>query len=122
MPALNREGGCKVKGNMYGQHKEEGTVVVRGNEMLTGVLDKNHIGASSNGLVHALYEAHGPTKAGLLLTIFGRCFTQFQYHHRAATCGVHELMVTDAGNAARRKILDTANWRALDCSARCEPL
>jgi hypothetical protein len=46
--------------------------------MCTGVLDKNHVGASANGLVHAVFEAHGPRKAGLFLTILGRLFTHFQ--------------------------------------------
>ena len=31
---------------MYGQHKEEGTLILRGNELYTGVLDKAHIGTS----------------------------------------------------------------------------
>jgi DNA-directed RNA polymerase I subunit RPA1 len=75
---LNTVGSCKIKGNMYGQHKEEGLLIVRGNYLCTGVLDKNHVGASANGLVHAVFEAHGPRKAGLFLTILGRLFTHFQ--------------------------------------------
>jgi len=37
--------------------------------------------------------------------------------HRAFTCGVYDLMVTDDGNAKRREILATANRRTLDSSA-----
>jgi DNA-directed RNA polymerase I subunit RPA1 len=116
-PPLNTESGCKVKGVMVGQHKHEERVVVRGNDFLSGCLDKNQIGSSAEGIVHAVFESYGANKAGLLLTIFGRLFTCFQQMHRAFTVGVHDLMVTEPGNAKRREILATANRRTLDSSA-----
>jgi DNA-directed RNA polymerase I subunit RPA1 len=76
-PPLNTESGCKVKGVMVGQHKHEERVVIRGNDFLTGCLDKNQVGASAEGIVHAVFESYGANKAGLLLTIFGRLFTHF---------------------------------------------
>jgi len=116
-PPLNNESGCKVKGAMVGQHKHEERVVIRGNDFLTGCLDKNQIGSSAEGIVHSVFESYGANKAGLLLTIFGRLFTHFQQVHRAFTCGVYDLIVTDEGNAKRREILETANRRTLDSSA-----
>ena len=118
VPALNLVGGCKIKGSMYGQHVEEGRLVVRGNDLLTGVLDKSHVGPSAHGLVHAVFEAHGPRKAGLLLTILGRLFTNFMQTFRAFTCGVEDLVVTAPGNLARRKLLESAPLRSLDAAAR----
>ena len=118
LPPLNLLGACKIKGSMYGQHVEEGRLVVRGNDLLTGVLDKNHVGPSAHGLVHAVFEAHGPRKAGLLLTILGRLFTNFMRTFRAFTCGVEDLVVTDAGNRSRRKFLESAPLRSLDAAAR----
>jgi DNA-directed RNA polymerase I subunit RPA1 len=76
-PPLNTESGCKVKGPMVGQHKHEERVMIRGNDFLTGCLDKNQVGASAEGIVHAVFESYGANKAGLLLTIFGRLFTHF---------------------------------------------
>jgi len=88
-PPLNNESGCKVKGVMVGQHKHEERVVVRGNDFLTGCLDKNQIGSSAEGIVHSVFESYGANKAGLLLTIFGRLFTHFQQvlvtHHLATS-------------------------------------
>jgi DNA-directed RNA polymerase I subunit RPA1 len=118
LPPLNLLGGCKIKGSMYGQHVEEGRLVVRGNDLLTGVLDKNHVGPSAHGLVHAVFESHGPRKAGLLLTILGRLFTNFMRNFRAFTCGVEDLVVTDGGNRARRTFLESAPLRSLDAAAR----
>jgi DNA-directed RNA polymerase I subunit RPA1 len=113
-PPLNTESGCKVKGVMVGQHKHEEKVVVRGNHFLTGCLDKNQIGSSAEGIVHAVFESYGAHKAGLLLTIFGRLFTHFAQTHRAFTCGVYDLMVTEEGNRKRAEILATANLRTLE--------
>ena len=119
---LNTQGGCKIKGAMYGSHVEEGELRVRGNYLCTGVLDKNHIGASANGLVHAIFEAHGARKAGLILTVFGRLFTNFQKFHRAFTCGIEDLIVTAEGDARRRANLETANRRSLTAAANCAEL
>ena len=116
-PPLTTESGCKVKGGMVGQHTHEERVVVRGNDLLSGCLDKSQIGSSAEGLVHAVFESSGAHKAGLLLTMLGRLFTRFQQVHRAFTCGVHDLMVTDEGNARRRDILASANRRTLESSA-----
>ena len=56
---LNFEHGTKLNQEIWGEaNKIEGRVIVRDNEMLTGVLDKNHIGNSEFGLIHAFYEFH----------------------------------------------------------------
>lgn len=34
----------------------EAEVVIRGGEVLVGVLDKEHIGATPHGLIHCMYE------------------------------------------------------------------
>jgi hypothetical protein len=46
----------------------------RNNELLQGVVDKNQYGASAYGVVHAVYELHGATVAGNLLTALGRLY------------------------------------------------
>jgi DNA-directed RNA polymerase I subunit RPA1 len=51
--------------------------LVRGGELICGVLDKNQFGATAYGLVHASQELYGPDVAGNLLTALGRLFTCF---------------------------------------------
>jgi len=51
------------------------------------VLDKSQFGATSYGLVHAVYELYGPDIAGNLLTVLGRLFTVFLQSY-GFTCGI----------------------------------
>ena len=67
---------CVIKPG--GNPSPHSDIVIRGNDFLTGCLDKNQIGASAEGIVHSVFESYGAHKAGLLLTIFGRLFTHFQ--------------------------------------------
>jgi hypothetical protein len=62
-----------VGGVLAGDH----TVIIRQNEMLLGVIDKNSIGSSEYGLVHCVYELFGAQRAGALLTAIGRLLTVY---------------------------------------------
>ena len=57
--------------------KEEGEIVIRDNEHLMGVLDKNQFGSSDQGLVHSFYELYGSEKAGELLTALARIYALY---------------------------------------------
>ena len=52
-------------------------MIVRDNELLSGVLDKSQIGNSKGGIVHGVHELFGPTAAGDLLSCFSRLFTDY---------------------------------------------
>ncbi len=52
-------------------------MLIRKNEMLLGVIDKNSIGSSEYGLVHCVYELYGAQRAGALLTAIGRLLTVY---------------------------------------------
>jgi DNA-directed RNA polymerase I subunit RPA1 len=52
-------------------------MVIRSSELLVGVLDKNALGPSPYGLIHAVYEAYGPHAAGALLSAIGRLLTVY---------------------------------------------
>ncbi|KJP88861.1 hypothetical protein AK88_01551 [Plasmodium fragile] len=52
-------------------------VIIRNSELLQGVLDKLHFGASSNSFVHLCYELFGPKTAAVILDCFGRLFISF---------------------------------------------
>ena len=71
---------------------EEGDVVIRDGELLTGILDKKQFGAKAYGLVHACFEVYGPDTAGQLLSSLGRLFTRFVQYH-GFTCRMDDLIV-----------------------------
>eukprot|EP00658_Telonema_sp_P-2_P041530 TRINITY_DN2971_c0_g1_i1.p1 TRINITY_DN2971_c0_g1~~TRINITY_DN2971_c0_g1_i1.p1 ORF type:complete len:1072 (-),score=265.32 TRINITY_DN2971_c0_g1_i1:57-3272(-) len=90
---LNLERKCKVKGEMWAPHVEEGVIVISRGELLTGVLGKCQYGASQFGLVHSIYEIYSPALAGSLLSAFGRCFSFF-LQQVGFTCGIQDLLIT----------------------------
>jgi DNA-directed RNA polymerase I subunit RPA1 len=102
LPAAGRklsiDGRAKVPDGVWGEaggRKDvlavsDAAVTVRGNELLTGVLDKNALGNTSYGLVHAVFEVLGPEAAATLLSVLGRLLTTFEQVY-AQTCGVGDL-------------------------------
>jgi DNA-directed RNA polymerase I subunit RPA1 len=97
-------------------HIEEGTVLVRGSDLLTGVLDKAQFGASSFGLVHCAYEIYGGAVAGRLLSSLGRLFSAYLRRH-GFTCGIDDLLLHPAAEAARAAAIATARGAAIDAAA-----
>ena len=85
----------------------ESTLVIRGNDMLTGVIDKNALGNTSYGLTHAVYEAYGPHAAGLLLSATGRLLTVY-LQWAAITCGMDDLVLAPTADAARARLIAEA--------------
>ena len=93
----------------------EHLVLVRQGELLRGVLDKNAIGASNGGLVHAAYELYGPHVAARLLDALGRLlstYLQFAGH----TCGIDDLVLTPSSDAARQRLVDSAEQLGSDAA------
>lgn len=106
VPGLNLDAKSKIGARYWGEsHKDEEIVVVRDGDLLTGVLDKSQIGASAFGLVHAVYEIYGAESAGRLLSIFSRLFTQW-LQANAFSCRMDDLLLSAAGDATRRQLLD----------------
>ncbi|KAF8471484.1 beta and beta-prime subunits of DNA dependent RNA-polymerase [Gautieria morchelliformis] len=96
----------QVRAELWGKHSpEEGEVLVLDGELLCGILDKSQVGASAYGIVHSVHELYGPDVAGRLLGILSRLFTKF-LQHRAFTCRMDDLVLTDEGNRRRRKLRD----------------
>ena len=107
LPPLNLDFKAKTPASAFGADQEEHEVVLRGGELLRGVLDKAAFGASEYGLVHGVYEFYGPHFAGRLLTALGRLFTiylQFAGH----TCGIEDLILTAEAEQRRRSLIDRA--------------
>ncbi|XP_069127871.1 DNA-directed RNA polymerase I subunit RPA1-like [Argopecten irradians] len=84
----------------------ESWVVIRGGELLCGVLDKGHYGPTPYGLVHCSYELYGGGIAGKLLTYFGRLFTNFLQMMRGFTLGVEDILVTAPADKKRKKAIE----------------
>jgi len=109
---MNLEQKCKVPEKMWGVNSGEGVVIIRDNEMLTGVLDKAHFGASAFGLVHSVHELYGPALAGSLLTCLGRLLTAY-LQHRGFTCGLDDMLLTEPAEEFRQgKIVEAAGLGA----------
>lgn len=95
-----RYGGSPLKGNSM----TESEVVIRKGELLVGVLDKMHYGATSYGLVHAFNELYGGKYSCQLLTSFSRVFNA-QLQLKGFTLGVHDIVVKAKAEKKRRKII-----------------
>ncbi|TFY78426.1 hypothetical protein EWM64_g5588 [Hericium alpestre] len=101
---LNLHAKAKVPGELWGKGSSEDKVIFMDGELLCGVLDKSAFGASEFGLVHSVYELYGADAAGRLLGILSRLFTKF-LQHRAFTCRMDDLALTEEGDARRTKVL-----------------
>lgn len=66
----------------WGKGSEEGNVLFKDGELLTGILDKKQIGPAGGGLVNAVYEAYGHTAAGRVLSALGRLLTVRSHRSR----------------------------------------
>uniref|UniRef100_A0A914VLZ9 DNA-directed RNA polymerase subunit n=1 Tax=Plectus sambesii TaxID=2011161 RepID=A0A914VLZ9_9BILA len=82
----------------------ETEVVIRQGELLCGVMDKAHYGATQYGLVHCCYELYGPKVAIKLLSCFSRLFTTYLQFH-GFTLGVADILVTEKANRKRARAI-----------------
>ncbi|EGC29348.1 RNA polymerase I, largest subunit [Dictyostelium purpureum] len=118
---LNLEAPSKIPIKMWGTHGPDVTrdslVIIRQNEMVAGILDKGHFGASSYGLVHTCYELYDPDVAGSLLTILGRMFTSY-LQTRGFTCGVDDLLMKSKEEQFRALNLKMANDEGYNVAAK----
>ncbi|XP_068596137.1 DNA-directed RNA polymerase I subunit RPA1 [Brachionichthys hirsutus] len=80
-------------------------VVIRGGELLMGVLDKAHYGSSAYGLVHCCYELYGGETSGRVLSSLARLFTAYLQLYRGFSLGVEDILVKPAANRQRKKII-----------------
>ncbi|KAI8617863.1 hypothetical protein BC830DRAFT_1166671 [Chytriomyces sp. MP71] len=90
-----------------GAAPEENTVMVMSGNLLTGILDKSQFGASTHGLVHAVYEVYGPQYAGKLLSMFGRLFTNY-LQLVGFSCRMDDLRLTQEGDKIRKDLIATS--------------
>ena len=103
---------------IWGDEKaEEGQVLFRSGDFISGVLDKAHLGPTNGGFIHSIYEAYGHTIAGKLLSILGRLLTKL-LHMRAFSCGMEDIVLTETGDQIRREKLKAAEILGLEIAAK----
>ena len=106
---LSLKSKARIPAKYWGKNeKNEQEVVFMDGILMTGVLDKTQFGASSDGLVHAVYEVYGPKYAGKLLTILGRLFTTYLQIF-GFSCRMDDLRLTEQGDSARRNLIDASS-------------
>jgi DNA-directed RNA polymerase I subunit RPA1 len=108
MPGISMERSAKTPGSAFGEEHQEHNVIIRDGELLRGVLDKSAYGATDFSLVHAVYEAYGPSKAGLLLNALGRLFTAYIQSYSGHSCRMEDLVLTPEADEVRRSLVQSA--------------
>jgi DNA-directed RNA polymerase I subunit RPA1 len=106
--ALNMTGKTTTPSTAWGENSEEGELLIREGELVTGVLDKAQLGASEGGLISCVHEVYGPSITGKLIGILGRLITKFHNMH-PFTCGLDDLFLTEEGEFERSKRLKEAD-------------
>ena len=114
---LTMIGKCATPKERWGKNSEEGQVIFNKGEYICGILDKGHLGPTSGGLIHSVYEAYGHSTAGKLLSVLGRLLTKL-LHMRAFSCGIEDIVLTQQGNATRRQQLKAAETVGRDIAAK----
>uniref|UniRef100_A0A182PM06 DNA-directed RNA polymerase subunit n=1 Tax=Anopheles epiroticus TaxID=199890 RepID=A0A182PM06_9DIPT len=82
----------------------ESEVFIRNGELLSGILDKNHFGATPYGLIHCMYELYGGVCSTALLSSLSRLFTYY-LQWEGFTLGVRDILVQGKADRKRAKIV-----------------
>ncbi|XP_012224577.2 DNA-directed RNA polymerase I subunit RPA1 [Linepithema humile] len=82
----------------------EAEVIIRHGELLCGVLDKTHYGATPYGLIHCIFELYGSTHATNMLSAFGKLFQAF-LQSDGFTLGVEDILITGKVDEKRKEII-----------------
>ena len=96
---------------------QEGEVLIRDNELLQGVIDKNQIGNVEYGLIHSFYEIYGGKMTEVLITCLGRLLTNHMQMH-AFTCGMGDLLMHKAYDEERKVMIDLAHREGVISAAK----
>ncbi|KAJ4307081.1 hypothetical protein N0V88_000457 [Collariella sp. IMI 366227] len=111
------KGSAKIKSRSWGEASEEGEVVFRDGEFISGILDKSQLGPSDGGFIHAVHEVYGPSVAGKLLSCMGRLLTRY-LAMVAFTCGMDDLVMTPKGEKDRKETIKAAAHIGLKVAAK----
>ncbi|XP_034944340.1 DNA-directed RNA polymerase I subunit RPA1 [Chelonus insularis] len=82
----------------------EAEVIIRHGELLCGVLDKTHYGATSYGLIHCVFELYGGACSTKMLSSFGKLFQAF-LQRSGFTLGIEDILIVEKNDAKRDEII-----------------
>ncbi|XP_015122909.1 DNA-directed RNA polymerase I subunit RPA1 [Diachasma alloeum] len=83
----------------------EAEVIIRNGELLSGVLDKTHYGATPYGLIHCMYELYGGPCSSKVLSAFGKVF-QSHLQLCGFTLGIEDILVLPKSDNKRKEIIE----------------
>lgn len=108
-PGLNMESKAKLTADeLSGNMKDDCQVIVRDNELLQGVIDKNQVGGGADfGLMHAFHELYGADLLGQLFTALAKLLSAYLQIH-GFTCGMDDLMLFPTFDDQRKNQLQKA--------------
>ncbi|KAI4500568.1 hypothetical protein M0802_004530 [Mischocyttarus mexicanus] len=86
------------------EEMSEAKVIIRNGELLCGVLDKMHYGATPYGLVHCIYELYGGSYSSKLLSAFGKLFQAF-LQRDGFTLGIEDILLVPTADMKRKEII-----------------
>ncbi|KAK3927796.1 DNA-directed RNA polymerase I subunit RPA1 [Frankliniella fusca] len=121
-PLINLTATAKIRANLWEQetprpwraggtpfgtsnNMSEAEVIIRQGELLSGVLDKTHYGATPYGLVHCMYELYGGECSSRLLSSFAKLFMAFLQQMEGFTLGVEDILVVKKADQRRTEII-----------------
>ena len=102
---INFEGTTKLPGKLWGVNSFEDKVIIRQNELVSGILERSQYGSVEGGLIHACYELYGDQITEKLITSFGRLFSKY-LQFSGFTCGIDDLIFTKDTEKNRIESLD----------------
>ncbi|CAG7659349.1 unnamed protein product [Allacma fusca] len=108
---------CKTGGPILKDDLSESVVTFRHGELLTGVLDKVHLGATPFGLCHAFFELYGSLAVGSLLSAFSKLGTSF-LQWEGFTLGVKDVLVMSAADDVRSHYMMKASAVGPEAAAK----
>ncbi|KAL0271516.1 UNVERIFIED_CONTAM: hypothetical protein PYX00_008585 [Menopon gallinae] len=83
----------------------ESEVIIRNGQLLCGVLDKQHYGATPYGLAHCLYELYGGTCSSKFLDSAGKLFTAY-LQFNGFTLGIKDILINEKEDQKRDQIIE----------------
>jgi DNA-directed RNA polymerase, beta'' subunit/160 kD subunit len=113
LPGISIERKAKTPATAFGDSMMEHLVIIRDGELLRGILDKSAFGATDHSLVHGVYEAYGPSKAGLLLNALGRLFTAYLQYYSGHSCRMEDLILKNGVDVARKQLVQVSQINRL---------
>lgn len=94
---------CDYMSDAERKFMSETNVVLLQGQLLCGVLDKNHVGATHFGLVHSFYELYGGQHSANLLSALSRVLNAY-LQENAFSLGVKDIVVKRKPDRQRHRM------------------